>query len=424
MKRWLALVVMICFVGTFLAGCSEAQTVPQNVTEVTRGDLVISVPVSGNLEMPRNMDLSFGTIGTVAEIMVKEGDEVSKGEVLAKLDARSLELSSETAQARVEMAHVGYETAQIEYEIAQNQLMQTIYPYYANTYATDLPGAWLALDEAQSKLEEAQIYIEQGNIKEAHELLEQVDGSLHVIEEKSQARVWSVPFSIKVMELQVEQAKFALNMSKLELDMAKLDLARAKLELAKAIIAAPFGGVIAEVYIEDGQQLSAMTYTGPAICIVDPSEIKMNGVIDEIDISKVKLGKEAIIILDALPSKEVRGKVTLISPVGTIRAGVVSYKATITLENPDEELRDGMSATAEIVIDRRENVLLIPNRAMQGTLAQPWVKVVAEDGRTERRDITVGLSDGIDTEVLSGLKEGEKVVVPQVAQMPFMPFGG
>ena len=424
MKRWLALVVMICFVGTFLAGCSEAQTVPQNVAEVTRGDLVINVPVSGNLEMPRNMDLAFGTMGTVAEIMVSEGDEVSKGEVLAKLDARSLELSSETAQARVEMAQVGYETAQIQYEIAKNQLMQTIYPYYANTYATDLPGAWLALDEAQSKLEEAQNSIEQGNIKEAEILLESVTNSLHVIEEKSQARVWSVPFSVKVMELQVEQAKFALNMGKLELDMAKLDLARTKLELDKAIIAAPFGGVIAEVYIKEGQQLSAMTYTSPAICIVDPSDIKMNGVIDEIDVSEVKLGQEAVIILDALLGKEVKGKLTFISPVATVRAGVVSYKATITLENTDEELRDGMSATAEIVTNRHENVLLIPNRAMQGTMAQPWVEVVTDEEKTERRDITVGLSNGIDTEVLSGLKEGEKVVVPKVSQMPFMPFGG
>ncbi|MDY6893662.1 MAG: hypothetical protein SVO26_08145, partial [Chloroflexota bacterium] len=122
--------------------------------------------------------------------------------------------------------------------------------------------------------------------------------------------------------------------------------------------------------------------------------------------------------------KEVKGKLTFISPVATVRAGVVSYKATITLENPDKELKDGMSATAEIVTDRRENVLLIPNRAMQGTLAQPWVEVVTDEGKPERRDITVGLSNGIDTEVLSGLKEGEKVVIPKVSQMPFMPFGG
>ena len=424
MKRWLALVVMICFVGAVLAGCADTQTGPQETAEVTRGDLIVTVPVSGNLEMPRNMDLSFGTMGTVAEIMVSEGDEVSKGEVLAKLDARSLELSSETAQARVEMAQARCETAQIEYEIAKNQLMQTIYPYYTNIYATDLPGAWLALDEAQNNLEEAQNSLEHGSVEEAWVSLELVASSLHVMEEKSQARAWAVPFSVKMMELQVEQAKFAVDMGKLELDITKLEFARAKLELAKAIIAAPFGGVIAEVYIEDGQQLSAMTYTSPAICIVDPSEIKMDGVIDEIDISKVKLGQEAVIILDALPGKEVKGKLTLISPIGTVRAGVVSYKATVTLENPDEELRDGMSATAEIVIDRRENVLLIPNRAMQGTLAQPWVEVVTEEGKTERRDITVGLSNGIDTEVLSGPKEGEKVVVPQVAQMPFMPFGG
>jgi multidrug efflux pump subunit AcrA (membrane-fusion protein) len=93
------------------------------------------------------------------------------------------------------------------------------------------------------------------------------------------------------------------------------------------------------------------------------------------------------------------------------------------LENPDEELRDGMSATAEIILDRRENVLLIPNRAIQGSPDNPWLEVLVGE-RTEKRQVTLGLSDGVNTEVLSGLEEGEDVVLPRVTQFPFMPFGG
>ena len=131
------------------------------------------------------------------------------------------------------------------------------------------------------------------------------------VEEKAQARAWSVPFSIKVMELQVEQAKAAAG-------IAGLELARAELELTKAIIIAPFDGIVSEIKINEGQQISSMTYANPAICLVDPGEVEMNGVIDEIDISRVKLGQEAIIILDALPDKEVKGKITFISLAGTI----------------------------------------------------------------------------------------------------------
>jgi multidrug efflux pump subunit AcrA (membrane-fusion protein) len=149
----------------------------------------------------------------------------------------------------------------------------------------------------------------------------------------------------------------------------------------------------------------------PAISLVDTSEIEMRGFIDEIDTAMVQLGQEANIILDALPDEEVKGEVAFISPVGITLAGVVSYETTITLENPVAGLRDGMSATAEVVIERRDDVLLIPNRAIRGTLQNPMV-IVLVDGQEEEREITLGLTDGINTEVLTGLEEGEKVVIP------------
>jgi HlyD family secretion protein len=179
---------------------------------------------------------------------------------------------------------------------------------------------------------------------------------------------------------------------------------------------APFDAVIADITIAEGKEVSTMTYANPAISLVDTSRIEMTGVIDEIDIAMVKLGQEADVILDALPDKELKGRVTFISQIGTVEAGVVGYDTTVTLENPDEELRDGMSATAEIILDRRDDVLLIPNRAIRGSVENPTVVVAkveqirsAED--VESRQVTLGLSDGITTEVLSGLEEGERVVV-------------
>ena len=394
-KRWLVLVTAVCLIALVFAGCAKSQTTSQETAEVSRGDLIISVSVSGNLEMSHKTDLSFGTAGMVEQIMVSEGDEVSRGQTLAKLDVPSLEANVNMRQA--------------EYEMAKIQLMQTIYPHYTNLYATDLPGAWLALDEAQNNLGKAQALLEQGKKEEAQVLLEQVEASLNKVEEKAQARVWAVPFSVKVVELQVDEAKAALDM--------------VLAELAKATIIAPFDSIVSDISINEGQQLSAMTYANPAICLIDPGEIEMNGIIDEIDVSTVKLGQEADITLDALPNKEVRGKVTFISQAGTVYVGVVSYKTTITLENPDSELRDGMSATADIITDRRENVLLIPNRAIQGARGNYYVEVAVGE-QTEQRRVTLGLSDGIEIEVLSGLEEGEEVLLPHMSQFPMMPFFG
>ena len=206
--------------------------------------------------------------------------------------------------------------------------------------------------------------------------------------------------------------------------MARLELESARLELDKTVIVTPFDGVVADVTISEGQEISSMTYANPAIRLIDPSDIEMDGVIDEIDIANVEMGQEVIITLDALPDREIGGKVTFISQAGMIQAGVVSYKATITLEELDGKLRDGMSATADIVIERRDGVLLIPNRAIQGSWDSPWVEVVVgEQGeQVEQRQITLGLSDGIRTEVLSGLVEGEQVVFPE-SQLPFRMFG-
>ena len=372
MKKWLIVVTVICLFSVLFTGCAGSQSTVQETAQATRGNLVISVDVSGNLEMPRKVDLSFGTSGMIKEIMVEEGDRVVKGQTLAKLDAPVLE-------ANVAMAELNLE--------------QTIYPYYSYTHAADVPGTWLALDEAEGNLEEAQRLLEEGRIEEAQSLLEQVGQSLDKAKEKSESRIWSLPLSVKMAELQLDQAEA---------------------ELDKAVITASFDGVVADIYIKEGQQLSA---TSPAIYLIDPSEIKLSGVIDEMDVSKVKLGQEATITLDALPDKEVKGRVTFISPASTAQAGVVFYKTTITLENPDEELKDGMSATAEIVIEEHDGVLLIPNRAIQGSLEKPWVEVVTE-GQVEERQVSIGLSDGINTEILSGLEEGEEVVLPQVSQFP------
>jgi RND family efflux transporter MFP subunit len=389
MKKKLTLIITICLVsiGIVLAieliGCAGPEATQPDIAVVTRGDIVRTVLVDGNLEMPHKADLSFGATGTVTEVLVDKGDSVVEGQILARLDGRSLEFSVEIAQAQ-------YETAQIN-------LMKTIYPYYTTKWGTDMPGVWLALDDAQDNLAEAQELLNEGSIEEAQALLNLIKGDLSKAEEKSLASPWQLPWEVKLLELQV--------------DIARANLDSAKLNLEKAVIVAPFDGVVADITITEGKDVSTATLATPAISLVDTSEIEMSGFIDEIDIAMVQLGQEANILLDALPDEEVKGRVAFISLVGTIQAGVVSYDTTITLENPIEELRDGMTATAEVIIERRDDVLLIPNRAIRGTWENPKVLVLV-DGQSEEREITLGLTDGINTEVLSGLGEEEKVVLP------------
>jgi RND family efflux transporter MFP subunit len=314
---------------------------------------VKTVLVDGNLEMPNKAYLSFGATGTVEEVLVDEGNNVTKSQVLARLDAPSLESGVEMAELQVEIAEAQVRAARAQYEIALINWKAAV----ANTTVE-------------------KVYREQVNMNEAN---------------------WEA--------------------AKLSLEMAELSLASAKLNLGKAVIVAPFDGVATDITITEGKEISAATLATPAISLVDTSEIELRGFIDEIDTAMVQPGQEANILLDALPDEEMNGRVTFISLVSTIRAGVVSYETTITLENPVAGLRDGMSATAEVVIERRDDVLLIPNRAIRGTLENPKVLVLVDEQEVER-EITLGLSDGINTEVLSGLEEGEKVVLPAAEERP------
>jgi RND family efflux transporter MFP subunit len=359
-KRTLVMVICLVVVGAVLAVVFTRGTGREaalDTTEVTRGDIVKTVLADGNLEMSRKAYLSFGIAGTVTEVLVEEGNDVTEGQVLARLDAPSLETSVEMAELQVEIAEEQVKQARARYEIAKDNLDQGV------------PGQ-----------------------------------------------------SEDVLELNVDIAKSSWQAAKLSLESVKLSLESAELNLEKAVIEAPFDGVVADITVSEGEEISTTALAAPAITLVDTSEIEIRGFIDEIDIAVVQLGQEADILLDALPDEELKGRVTFVSPLGTTLMGVVSYPTIIALQNPVEGLKDGMTATAKVVIERRDDVLLIPNRAIRGTTENPMV-VVYVDGQQEERDITLGLSDGTNTEVLSGLEEGDEVVIPALEERQDRFFG-
>ena len=364
MKKRRILIIIICVVVVgiglsipFIRG-ARPQAMPSDTVAVARGDILRTVLVDGSLEMPNKAYLSFGATGTVTEVLVVEGDDVTEGQVLARLDAPSLQASIDMAEVQVEIAEEQVKATRAQYEIAKDNLD------------------------------------------------------------------WGVPgVSEDVLELQVDAARASWRTAKLNLEMAELNLESAELNLEKAEIVASFDGVVTDVTITEGKEISTTTLATPAISLVDTSEIQMRGSIDEIDIDMVKVGQSANITLDALPNDELNGEVAFISLVSTTLVGVVSYETTITLDNPTVELRDGMTATAEVIIERRDDVLFIPNRALRGTWEHPKVLVFI-DGQQTEREVTLGLSNGINIEILSGLEEGEEVVLPASGEQPSFFFRG
>ncbi len=207
----------------------------------------------------------------------------------------------------------------------------------------------------------------------------------------------------------VKIAESALSAAEKQIEAAEQAVAEAQKQLDEATITAPFSGVVASVDVDEGDNVSTVT---TIVHLIDLTSIELVAEVDEIDIPEVKPGQRAIIDVDALSGAPLEGEVTSISPLSIETAGVVVYEVKIDIgDSKDYGLKAGMSASADIVIDERSNILLVPSRAVtRNSQGNPVVKVMVNK-EIEERPVVTGISDGFNTEVLDGLDEGEIVVI-------------
>jgi HlyD family secretion protein len=390
-KRWeIAVVFLLCLALTGAVACLpfrgqgvKQEAAPQLV-EVVRGDLTVSVSGSGSIGVANEASLAFDGSGKVDKIYVDEGDVVKEGQALAVLvpvDTDALELA--LAQAELNLA-------QVEASLAQAKASQ---------------------EQAGAALEEANYNL--GQLERYHA----------TYEERRIARL-----KISAAESQVEAAEAQVKAAELAVDVAKQAVDEAASKLETETLTAPFDGVVTAVNVEEGDIISSPSMPRVAIVhLIDLATMELGVDLDEIDIPGVAVEQRAVISVDALPDAQLEGRVTYISPLPTVEAGVTEYKVKIGFDVPQGSgLRVGMSATADIITNERSGVLLVPNRAIkQDSQGNPVVGVMV-GGQIEQRPVVVGISDGFQTEVIQGLDEGETVVEAGagVQPSPELPGGG
>ncbi|MFH1015774.1 MAG: efflux RND transporter periplasmic adaptor subunit, partial [Chloroflexota bacterium] len=240
-----------------------------------------------------------------------------------------------------------------------------------------------------------EVIIKDMQVAAAEMALTQAQDNLKKINEK-------INDEIAIKELQL---KFAGE----SVALAQKSASEAQRQLNETIILAPFDGVVAKVSAEEGDTISPVN---TIIHILDPVNMKLSLELDEIDVPQVKPGQEAVITLDALPGKKFTGKVSNIFPLPRVVGGVVLYDVKINFDVPkDTGIKVGMSASADVITDKRTGVLLVPNRAVtQDKQGKTIVKIKSGEQVTERPVIT-GVTDDVSTEIISGLSEGDTVVI-------------
>ncbi|MFC1870069.1 efflux RND transporter periplasmic adaptor subunit [Chloroflexota bacterium] len=462
------LLILACLVLVTPAACGGGTARgKQAFVEVIRGDITASVTGDGELSLPWQRELTFHTSGEILSVDVEEGDQVSQGQVLARLDTAALERTVKNAEIAITTAEVAVaaaqlavasaevdlrlsgdaiEAARIDLEQATDGFRQIAYPYTYSTFVFDVPEAISVIRDAERQIREAlelgtdpdhyweqrsQLEKAQENLIQAREGLARGTGE-DVFEQQllTVKDFWTLRSAQLAMEKSVlaltqandnlEKAKLALDKASNDKDKAALALEKAKSdrdsateELEKAVMYAPFDGAIARVDAKPGEVLSAASYaTAVIIEIVDPSRMEFLAEVDEIDIPQVRTGQRVIISVEALPGVQIDGRVTVISSLPKEEAGVKLYEVKISFDAPPAyTLKGGMTASAEIITDEQSDVLLVPNQAITLDSQGNYVIKVSVDKQVIERSVVTGIRGSSQTQVLSGLTEGELVIV-------------
>ena len=469
MRRWTIIgVLLLCLVLAGATACNpfssdnKAETSWQLV-EVVRGDLTVTISGAGNIAVANEENLTFeSSSGRVDKIYVKDGDKVTKDDVLAELaplDTDDLELTLLRAEISLTQAEVSLAQAQIALQTAEDNLESTLDK--KDTLELALLNAQISLDQAEYNLSVAEethtwpdLETAEAEVEKAEAFLQYaLDGGwdrlvtrarteLDAAEKVYNALVKGydteeVAIKKKQVEaaemalaqaqknldelaeeaagkkLEIEVAKQSVEQAKQSLELAQQSLEQARKDLGNEILTAPWDGVVASVGAKVGDTFYSSAGAGTVVVyLIDPSALELPVQVDEIDIPKIKLNQRATVSPDALPGVKLEGSVTAISATPATGSGVVLYDVTIDLTVPEgTDLKIGMSATASIGIEKRSNVLLVPTRAIKQDMQGNPIVMIQAGEQLQPRPVVTGLSDGLWTEIVEGLSEGETVVV-------------
>jgi RND family efflux transporter MFP subunit len=405
MKVWkiIAVPLMILVLMLPVAACGTASNQPYTQTQevqVVRGDLITVVSGSGKIAVATDAKLSFLSGGKLAVLNVQEGDRVTKGEVLASLDTTSLELAVKAAQ--------------VDLDTATNNYARLTYPYSPSTFTFDVPTALADVADAQRELDKALDSLEIGlgfdQYWQAWERLKQAQAKLTEAEQMlGQGKGGAMfPAASGVDFWTIRAAQLAMEKAQLALDNANTNL-------ENATITAPFDGVVANLYAKQGDIIPTPLASPQIIMyLVDTTSMEVDINIDEMDVPSVEAGQRAIINIDALPGTTLNGAVTSVGTAPDARAaaaGATIYVTKVNFAIPQGlAIKVGMNARVDIVTNEHKNVLLLPNDAIKkDEQGKSYVEIMS-NRQVITKPVVIGLSNSTQTEIVSGLNEGDSVI--------------
>ena len=360
--------------------------------KVVRRDLASSVLATGAVKPQVGAEVRVGAriSGKVEHLYANIGDVVKKGQVLAELEKADLEAKVNQRNAELEMAE------------AKLAAIRSLRPREIEKAEADV-AQWQATVELNGK-----------DLARQDELLKQDFTSQQARDRAreqlavSEARLASVR---KALELAKTGYEEDLRQAAADVARAKAALANDKVQLSYATITAPIDGVIGSVSTQEGETVAAGLSAPTFVTIIDLGRLQMDTFVDEVDIGKIKPSQTATFTVDSFPAREFAGKVVAIYPKAVIQENVVNYDVVVEITAPyDGLLRPEMTASVTISLEARRDVLAVPIKAVKRERGKNIVYIPA-NGQLQPREVKVGWRDSQWVEILSGLEEGESVLL-------------
>jgi macrolide-specific efflux system membrane fusion protein len=439
-------IVAIVVSGAYFLLNRNGATVQYRTAAAVVGTVTQTMPISGNLSPLNQTDLDFAGSGKVQAVNVVAGQTVTAGEVLASLDPVSLQGGLTQAQANLtsvqaklsldragataqnlNQAQASVNTAQVQLQSdirsqSDTQAVNAQMVAQAKSAMTSAPQDQAAQNNYQAALVKAQQSNDQAQSQVNRDTvaLENAQASLAVLKQGSTTQ-----------QIQMDQSQVAV-------DQVNVDSAQRALN--QTTLTAPTDGVVSQVSIMVGQTsgsgsslsgsgssgsgsaaaASSSSSTTHAISILTPGAYAVTGAVSDAQIGQIALGQAAR-ITPAGATDALTGKVTYIGAVATVTSGVATFAVTVTIDGSNPALHAGTSASVSIIINQASEVLTIPTSALRGGSS---VQVLV-NGKAEVKTVTVGASDALRTQIVSGLNPGDQVITATVSStVPTTNSGG
>jgi HlyD family secretion protein len=368
-----ALAIVLVAVFGLMAMRDGTEIDPSRLATVERGDVARSVVATGKIQPLTKVEIKSKASGIVEKLLVHYGDTVKEGQILAELDKELLVAGVREAKANLLAAQAAYERNRIEAE------------------GPDLPFLKASWDRSKKLYADGLI---------APQLLEDAEMAYQMAVNRQTA------------------ARSNAAVTKAEVERARAALERAQTDLRYATIRSPMDGLILSRDVEVGDAVSSILVLGSQATLVmtmgDVSEVYVLGKVDEADIGQVYLGQPARIVVESFKDKQFEGEVTKISPFGVEVDNVTTFEVRVSIRNPGGELKTNMTANAEIILEEKKDVLLVPESAVVYDRERNTSLEVPDSGAAHGKrevKVTLGISNGVKTELVDGLDEGSQIVL-------------